>query len=249
MPNACFITDKEVPTVEFLFNNNVYHISEELSDEHSVKVIKQMITDKIESSKNQKKELLFKIEDMAKSMGVSKEELIKILGGNVPNQDDNIKTIDQVQKDVKQEVQKPTNKQEDDGFKPVDGGLKSSSRASLSIEEGTGDHITPAVPAYSTVKSGDKVITETNKKVKTVDNVMFSKSDMGTTAIAIAPTDSGNVNKVISAVNRQTHALIRPNASGNENQAKECPVCRGSGITIINKKVCTKCNGSGFIFV
>lgn len=244
MSKTCFITGKEVPIVQFLFNETVYHISEELSDEHSVKAIKAMITDKIDSGKNQQKELIVKIEDMAKSMGITKDELVKMLGGTAQHVKDESESAPVP---IQQVLRKPQS--EDDGFKSVEGNLKSTSRARMSMEEGANDYVTPAVPAYSAVKTGDnKLVTETNKKVKTVDNVMFSKSDMGTTAIAIAPTDSNNVNKTISAVNKQTHALIRPNASGNENQAKECPVCKGSGITVINGKVCIKCNGSGFIF-
>jgi hypothetical protein len=212
-----------------------------------------MITDKIENDKNKKTGLITKIEDMAKSMGVSKDELIKILGGKVPSADDDKEEVaaKPVQIQPQQTQQPQQSKQpQDDGFKTVDGSLKSSSRTNLRVDSDANDYIAPAVPAYSVVKNKDnQTVIETNKKVKTVDNVMMSKSDMGTTAIAVAPGNVGEINKVITAVNKQTHELIRANASGNGNTARECPVCKGSGITVINSKVCVKCNGSGFIFV
>lgn len=262
MSNTCFISGEEGPVSEILCDGKVYFISEKLTDEHPVKAIKKMITDKIDSDKNAKTKLITKIEDMAKSMGVSKDELIKILGGKVPTENEQSESAlisessplqpsqPQSLKPQSQQPKKISDKPVDDGFKAVDGSLKSSNRTSMNIESGAGDYVTPAVPAYSSVKTKDnKTVIETNKKVKTVDNVLISKSDMGTTAIAVAPNDVNSVNRIITAVDKQTNSLIRAGASGRENSAKECPVCKGSGITVINNKVCIKCNGSGFIFI
>ena len=186
---------------------------------------------------------------MAKSMNVSKEDLLAMLGGKVKTD-----VLEEAPPIVpKQTIVKQGNAE--DGFKEVDGELKSNSRASLSIEEGAGDYVTPAAKAYSTVKTKDgKMVVETNKKVKTVGDVHLSKSDMGTTAIAIAPTNSDGINRVITAVDKRTMDLVRGGASGGGRdgvgggQARECPLCKGTGITQINNKVCVKCNGSGFIF-
>jgi hypothetical protein len=251
MQGLCFITGKECEVTDFIVDGKVYKISEELSEENSVKALKKMISDKIESGQSQKKELVTKIEDMAKSMGVSKEDLLAMLGGKAKTDTDVLEEAPPII--PKQTVVKQGDP--NDGFKAVDGELKSNSRASLSVEEGAGDYVTPASKAYSTVKTKDgKMVVETNKKVKTVGDVHLSKSDMGTTAIAIAPTNSDGVNRVISAVDKRTMDLVRGSASGGGRdnvgggQARECPLCKGTGITQINNKVCVKCNGSGFIF-
>jgi hypothetical protein len=242
MKEMCFLTDVECDVVDFLHDGLVYKISESIADESPVKVIKNMIVDKIESNKSKKTGLLTRIEDMAKSMGVSKDELIKMLGGGINNSNNS-----QPQQ-VKQQINIKKN-DEDDGFKEVDGSLKSSA-AKVSVDRDSGDYIAPSLPAYNSVKDKDgKQVVESDKKVKTVDNIIISKSSMGTTTIAISPTNSENVNKLISEVDRRTNELIRGNATGDRNQAKECPLCKGTGITQINKKVCTKCNGSGFIFL
>ena len=251
MLGVCFVTGKECTVIDFIIDGTIYKVSEELSDENSVKALKNMILEKIESGKNQKKELVTKIEDMAKSMGVSKDDLLAMLGGKVKTDTDVLEEAPPIV--PKQIIVKQGDP--NDGFKEVDGELKSNSRASLSIEEGAGDYVTPAAKAYSTVKTKDgKMVVETNKKVKTVGDVHLSKSDMGTTAIAIAPTNSDGVNRVITAVDKRTMDLVRGAASGGNRTgvvggtARECPVCKGSGITQINNKICVKCNGSGFIF-
>jgi hypothetical protein len=247
---VCFVSGEEGPTTEIMVDGKVYLVSEKLADEHPMKIIKQMIIGKIESGKNQQKELITKIEDMAKSMNVSKDELIKMLGGNFkPPQVEDDQPIVKSTSITKSETV-------DDGFKSVDGNLKSAS-ANVSFEDGAGDYAASSLPAFSSIKGKDnKIITETNKKVKTIDNVHISRSDMGTTAIAVADSNSDNINKVITAVDKRTFDLIRGGASGGGRiggggggSAKECPLCKGSGITQINSKICAKCNGSGFIFL
>ncbi len=257
MEGLCFITDKKCEVIEFMYDKKVFLVSEKLSEDHPVKAIKLMIAEKIDSGSKKKTELITKIEDMAKAMNISKEELLKMLGGpSTAEPEEELTTEGPAVKvePVKVEPVKVEQKQKDDGFKEVDGGLKSVAKASLNIDSEAGEFVTPASRAYGLKTKDNKEVIETNKKVKSVDNVLISKSDMGTTAIAIAQTDSNGVNKLITAVHPQTKDLIRGAVSGGNrvgvvgSTARECPVCKGSGITQINNKVCIKCNGSGFIF-
>ena len=45
MQGVCFITGKECEVTDFIVDGKVYRVSEELSDDNSVKALKKMISD------------------------------------------------------------------------------------------------------------------------------------------------------------------------------------------------------------
>jgi hypothetical protein len=237
----CILSGSTEKLIEVTVDDKKYHVSEEIADEMPLKKIIERIREKLKDESNKSKELLTKMEDMAKSMGMSKEELIKILGGSVQTQNQTqIQTVQQIK--VKDQNENGLE------FKEVDGSLKSTIKANINLDEG----VSAIMPAYTDVKDENKQsVREVGKKIAKVgDNVIIEKSNMGTTTIAVINQNAHEVNKSINAVDSDGK-LIRGKVFGkaNANSAKECPVCKSSGINTVNHQVCPKCKGVGYIYL
>lgn len=237
--SKCFLTDKEGNVVNITVDGNNYDILEDYADEKTMKQLKTEIRVKIENDKNKQSLILSKLDDMAAEMGMSKDELIMVMGGVKP-------------KDVESEPEpesepKKVAKREDDGlqFRDVEeSGLKSEIKANVV----SGDGVSAGGSAYSTVKDKDgKLVTESDKKIAKIDDGhIVEKSNMGTTHMSIVVNSSKDINDIITATDDE-HNLIRSNITGRSNKARDCPMCRGTGITM--KQTCPKCKGSGFIIL
>ena len=231
---VCILTgDESEDIMEIIIDGNIYYVCAKMADEYSLKKLKEMIQQKLEENKTNKTKILTKIDEMAAEYNMTKEELIKMLGGKT-------------EATVVKEPHKQDKIEKDNGleFKNVDGSLKSEIRANINAEEG----IAYGDPAYSIVKDKDgNQVNESNKKVAKIDNNMIiEKSDMGVTTLSIVHQNSKNINELITAVDENNN-LIRANITGKGNKARDCPMCRGTGITF--NKVCPKCSGKGFIIL
>jgi hypothetical protein len=235
--SKCFLTGKEGDVVSITVDGNNYDILEDYADEKTMKQLKEEIRQKVESEKDKQSLILSKLDDMAAEMGMSKDELIMVMGGGKPKEE--------LKEEPKsQPNQKPKN---DDGlqFREVeDTGLKSEIKVNIVA----GDGVSAGGSAYSTVKDGDgKLVTESDKKIAKIDDGhIVEKSNMGTTHMSIVVNSSKDINDIITATDDE-HNLIRSNITGRSNKARDCPMCRATGITM--KQTCPKCKGSGFIIL
>ena len=263
MANVCFLTGATEKLIDVTVDGTVYWVTEEIADSCSMKQLNEKIRAKVAEGKNKKASLLASIEEMAKTHGCSREELIAVLGGKM-------QTDEVIEPEVESEPETPKMQQQviprsplgatkkdkpksqDDGFREVDGGLISPIRAGVRIENSSdsGHQIAGSMPAHSTS------IKEEGKKVKTIKgdkntgDTMIIKSNMGTTAIKVNSKDAYHLNKTISEVDRSTQYLVRKNITGGVgNAGNECPMCRGTGFTLINNSTCPKCDGVGVIYL
>jgi hypothetical protein len=227
----CFISDNEDNLTDIIVNGTIYKISEKLTEDYPLKQIKDMILKKITEEEDKKKNALLIIESALSTLGISKEAFGHLLlGGNKP-----------LPQNVPQNIPQTTPQDKDDGFKEVDGSLKSVIRANIHTEDG----VAGVRPAYNDIKDKDKKsVIEEGKKVKNIgENTTISKSNMGTTIVTITDNDP-KLDKLLRQVDGN-YELVRKNISGG--QAAECSFCDGTGITKIGSKLCPKCKGSGFI--
>lgn len=250
--NKCFLSNKtDCELTEVLINGTTYHVDENLTEEHSLKKLKEMILEKINEESAKKEKAMDDLTAAVAALGISKEELGMMLLGKKAQEPAAQEPATQESQVESTAVIKPTTKPQskDEGFVEVDGTLKSKSM-NVNAEEGIGG----TMPAYTNVndKEGKKII-ETNKKVKRLDDGgIVEKSDMGTTIIRVQGQDPG-LDKMLQQIDPDTGELIRAAVSGSGKasgrQTVECTLCGGSGITKIGHKTCPKCNGTGIIHV
>lgn len=257
MPDTCFISGTSEKLMQIMVDGKSYFVSEDIADTCTAKQLNEKIRTKLAEDSNKNSSILAQLDDMAKNMGVSKSELIAILGGKIPGEDivQQVVEPDEViapSKLTKVNINKvPAST--DDGFRTVDGSLASPIRARVNIDSSAGT-ISGVVPGYSTVRDGNnKSVVESDKKVKTIKDgagrvdTMIIKSNMGTTAIKVSSKNATEINKAISQTD-QFGNLIRKSATGGNGQTTgaECSLCRGTGFTAINQQTCPKCEGVGY---
>lgn len=241
----CFLTDSECATTEVSVDGVIYNISEAIADEYPLKKIKEMIKEKLEKQKNNKVEIISKIEEMAKSMNMSVEEMMKTLG--ITPTHTPTPALAPTKYTATQVAQ-----YSDLEFKAVDGGLKSTiSKHVRSVSNEYGDVPPPGIAPFGNIRDKEgKGVVEEGKMVAVKDNMMISKGSMGITTVSVKSTDASQFNKMVSAVDKETNMLIRPEISSAYGDAtKSCPVCDGTGFHPMIKGICPKCGGSGFIIL
>jgi len=242
-PAKCFITDKECKTTDISYEGETYYVEEELAEDNSLKKIRDMIKNKIESIQKEKEDAMGMLEMACSKLGLSKEDIGRMLLGNnsAPPQ-----VASPPENEPKVIVEKPI-KVKDDGFQEVDGDLKSEIKANVSSEQGIGE----AMPAYSTIHGEDgKSVREEGKRVKRLDDAIITKSNMGTTVIRMDHRSGKEIESLITELDNDGN-LVRASASGSGRASGQrtidCPLCGGSGITRINHQKCPKCGGTGII--
>lgn len=250
MTNTCFISGTSDKLMRISVDGKEYFVSEDIADSCTAKQLNEKIRTKLVETANKKVSILAQVDDMAKGMGVSKEELIKILGGVMPGSEPFKSTVEPEESTPapsKMVAVKIEKKDQDEGFRSVEGGLVSPIRSRVNIE---GEGISGTVPGYSVVKDGsNKAVVESDKKVKTIgNNTMIIKSNMGTTAIQVNSGDATKINKSISQTDAYGNLVRKSATGGHGSQGSECSLCRGTGFTTINQQTCPKCNGVGFIY-
>ncbi len=254
MSDKCYLTGATEKLMQVVVDGTTYYVSEEIGDSCSAKQLNEKIRTKKSEEGNKVSCILAQMDDMAKTMGVSKEDLIKILGGKLPGE---IREVEAVVEKAEPKltlvkVQPQPQQPKDDGFREVQGGLTSPIRARVNIDNSQGA-ISGSVPAFSSVRDNNsKVVIESDKKVKTVgegnNKTLITKSNMGTTAIKVGGRKADEINKTISQLDHD-HNLVRKSITGGPgSQGSECPVCRGTGFTQINQSTCIKCDGVGVIY-
>ena len=249
--SQCFITgEKDCELTEINYNSKVYLISDAICEEMSFKKLCEMINKKeeeiLEKSKeeeNKKNDTLNKIKELCAVMGITPQALSDLIGGS-PNQTTNNVTP----KEIAESAVKKCAPRKPDGFKEVDGSLRSDIKIAVKSE----GELPGAMPGYSSVKDGDRTIRETNKKVKRVnENTIVEKSDMGTTVIQIDHRSGREIEQMLRQVD-ENGELVRAAVAGSGRvsgkQTISCPLCGGTGISKIGYENCKKCEGSGIIY-
>lgn len=248
----CFLTDKECQVIDISYDGSTYFVDEAIADENPLKKIREMIQDKIDKTNKEKSEALDLLSQACDKLGISKEALGNLLLGKENKSTTAEPTSSEKTTKSEHKSEQTKNKlknQDDDGFIPVDGSLKSDIKTSVNSEEGIG----AALPAYNTVHDKDgSSIREEGKKVKRLDDAVISKSNMGTTVIRMDHRKASEIEPLLKQVDGNGN-LVRAATSGRGflSGAKtiDCPMCQGSGIARIGYQKCPKCDGSGLITV
>lgn len=248
----CFLTgESDCELVEIFHNGQTYMIKEEITDNNSFKKLKELINikvaenqekEKLEAEEAQKKktEALDQLKGICETLGVDAKQLGSFLLGNTaPSHESQTKTPSPTSVD--------SLKNQDDGFREVDGSLSSSLRAKVTVEEGVG----ASMPAYTTVKDGDKTIKEEQKKVKRIDDgTVVERSNMGTTILKIDHHNGNELTRILSEVDENgnlVRAAVAGSGTNSGQKTVDCPLCGGTGIARIGHQTCKKCNGAGVI--
>jgi hypothetical protein len=264
--NKCFLTDEEnCELTDVVVNGLIYLIKEEIAEEYPLKKLKEMIATRLaEKSKKEKeeqerieKEKSDAVETIAvalKSLGVSKEDFGRfLLGQKEPEKPVPVPTLSEEESNNTKLIKPNTNqikKDEDDGFRPVDGSLVTSTKVNAKYGD---DGIGSAMPAHSSFADKEgRTVREENKRVKKLEDGIVEKSNMGTTVIKMEHKSGSEVDKMIKQVDNEGN-LIRAAVSGRGHlsgaRTADCNLCGGSGITRIGYKSCPKCGGTGTVTV
>jgi len=249
---CCFLTgESDCDLTDLTVDGVIYWIKEDIADEHPLKKLKQLIKDKLEELdkeklevEQKKNEAVARIAEAAKDLGISKEDLGRLLLGE--------KGLTQPEEPEAQvpavvapkEIQA---RKSDKGFTEVDGDLKTGVSAKVSAD----NELPPAMPGYSRVEDGEgRAIHEGNKRVKKLEDGIVQKSDFGTTIIRIDKRSGSELDKILKETDDQYNLTRAATAgSGHLSGSKtiDCPLCRGSGVNRVNYEKCAKCGGVGTI--
>jgi len=249
MPKSCIISGSTDNLTDISVDGETYWISEEIADEYSLKklreLIKEKINEKLAEKDNKRKLFLQKMEEVADSLGISKEEAIAAFG--VGPTDKPAKSPQETPEQTatpEQAAVKPKPKSKsDEKFVEVPGNLTSKINASINDESGGS---ASTMPAYGRVEDekGQQVV-ESNKRMRKLDDdTIMTKSDFGESQISIVPQNSHEIGQYLTQVSEEKD-LVRGNISGR-NAARECTMCRGTGFHPITKKLCPRCKGLGY---
>jgi len=231
----CELTDLTVDGVD-------YWIKEDLADELPLKKLKEMVRNKILEKEQKKNEAIERISKAAEDLGISKEDLGRLLLGQNNNSNNSNNSQNTTNN---RQLTKP--KVIDKGFEEVDGELKNGVSARVKVE---GD-LPPSLPGYSSISDNDgNTIRESNKRIKKLEDGIVQKSDFGTTVIRIDKRSGSELDRLLRSVDENGN-LTRASVAGGDyvSGAKtiDCPMCRGSGVNRVNYQKCVKCDGAGTI--
>lgn len=243
---SCFLTgESDCELTDLTVSGTTYWIKEDIADEYPLKKLKAMIQDKLDElqkgeleAAKKKEEAVERIADAAKELGITKEDLGRLLLGQTkPEQPDQGRLPAPQQKA----------KRSDKGFAEVDGNLKTGVNAKVSADS----KLPPAMPGYNQVEDREgKTVQESNKRVKKIDDGIVQKSDFGTTVIRIDKRSGNELDRVLREVDdagNLTRAATAGRGQFSGTNTVDCPLCRGSGVNRINYKKCAKCDGIGTI--
>lgn len=243
----CFITGKvDCDLTEIMFEGKVYMIDEELADEHPLKKVKQMISDKLSEVEKDKEDALAMLGTACEKLGINKADLGRLLLGGGAQPEAAAPAATPETPAVTAEV---VTIDKESGFEEVDGSLQTKSNPNVNAEEG----ISVGGQAYARVNDEEgRSIVEDNKKIKRLDDAVVTKSSMGTTVIRMDHRKAHEIEPLLKQVDSDGN-LVRAASSGkgylSGQKTIECPLCRGSGITRVGYKKCPKCGGTGIITV
>lgn len=232
--NKCFLTDSTEHLAIISVDGLDYHYDESKFGDLSVNTLKTKIREKKSAQSSKLDSLAKAFEIEAKNHGISIDELIlKITGGKgIAHNTVAEQPTTPVQRPLAPLVGKPapTTAVSDDGFKPIDGSIVSTIKANVVAEEG----VSGAMPGHSLP------VVEKNKKAKIVDGTAITKGEFGETQIIIRNVNSKDTDNQLRTV--QDYELVH-----HAKKSRQCPLCKGSGITI--GRQCGKCKGAGIITI
>lgn len=249
----CFLSDKEdCELTDVTVNGKTYWIDEEIADEHPLKKLKAMIQEKLDASEKKKEEAISAIAEAAQTLGLSKEDLGRMLlgdKGQAPVQTESPQTT----VPAKASPRAVATNNNDDDWEEVDGTLPTNLKVRTNRVSNEHGQVGGGMPAHSSfTDENGKTVSEQNKKVKKLKNGIVEKSNMGTTVIRMEHRSGHEVDRMLRDIDEQgylTRAAVSGTGSASGARTMECNLCGGSGITKIGHKECPKCGGTGIILI